>query len=366
MAIRVLVLEEPSINRAGIRSHLQTDPGIDLLGETADLGAALSAVAAGRPSVVILGARFYRKHGDAALRRLLRIPQAPAVLVLTEHEDACIAERAFRGGALGFLSNEVDAPTLAAAVRQVARREIVLDQRLGTTLLRRLAGGARVSQETPDRVLSQREIEVFRLSGQGMKAKEIAAELDISPRTVDVHRANIRVKLGIHGTHELMRTAMEWEHQRRHERRLLSLCDDGAPLLLVEDDEVDILSVQRALRESEIKARLVVARSAEEALRFLRSPDHPRPRLILLDLKMPGMNGDEFLAELRRDRALQSLPVVVLTGLGLEEDRARMYALGISGYLIKRSNSTEFTEMIGLLAQYWSLNEPPPPVAVRS
>jgi len=366
VAIRVLIIEEQSINRAGIRSHLETDPGIEVLGEVGDAAAGLSAVNVSQPDVVILGASFCRKRGEPVLRRLLKVSQPPAVLVLSEHEDAWIAERALRDGAMGYLSNEVNANTLASAVRQAARQEIVLDPRLGNRLLRHLATGFPTTQQDPPQVLSSREMEVFRLTGQGKEAKEIAAELSISSRTVDVHRANIRTKLRIQGTHELMRSAMEWEHHHRHERRLRAFCQERTPLLLVEDDEVDILSVQRALRELETETRLVVARSSDEALRFLRSPENPRPGLVLLDIKMPGMNGEEFLAEIRRDPDLHNLPVVVLTASRLEEDKARMYALGISGYLMKRANSAEFLEMVGLLAQYWSLNEPPPSPAPKS
>jgi DNA-binding NarL/FixJ family response regulator len=360
VAIRVLIIEEQSINRAGIRSHLETDPGIEVLGEVGDAAAGLSAVNASQPDVVILGASFCRTRGEPVLGRLLRVSQPPAVLVLSEREDAWIAERVLRHGAMGYLSNDVNANTLASAVRQAARQEIVLDPRLGNRLLRHLASGFPTSEQDPPQVLSSREMEVFRLTGQGKEAKEIAAELSISSRTVDVHRANIRTKLRIQGTHELMRSAMEWEHHHRHERRLRAFCQERTPLLLVEDDEVDILSVQRALRELETETRLVVARSADEALRFLRSPENPRPGLVLLDIKMPGMNGEEFLAEIRRDPDLRNLPVVVLTASRLEEDKSRMYALGISGYLMKRANSAEFLEMVGLLAQYWSLNEPPP------
>jgi DNA-binding NarL/FixJ family response regulator len=365
MAIRVLIVEEQSINRAGIRSHLQTDPGIELLGEVGDAAAGLSATMSGRPDVVVLGASLMRKQGDPLLGRLLGLGQPPAVLVLAEHEDAWIAERALRGGALGFLSNEVDAQTLTSAVRQVARQEVVLHPRLSGTLLRRLAGGPVSSAQDPPQLLSEREMEVFTLTGQGLEAKEIASELAISPRTVDVHRANIRAKLRIQGTHELMRKAMQWEQQRRHDRRLHAFCRERSPLLLVEDDEVDILSVERALRELGTGTRLVVARTADEALCFLRSPENPRPGLVLLDLKLPGMNGGEFLAEIRRDPALQNLPVVILTASRLEEDKVRMYALGIAGYLAKPASPAEFVEMVGLLAQYWSLNEAPPPAAAK-
>ncbi len=338
---------------------------IDVSGEASDLQVGLRVVNNSKPGVVLVGASLYRQEGDQLIRRLLDITPQPAVLILADQEDAWSAERALRAGALGYVSNRIEAPALAAAIRQVSRQQVVVSSEIKDALLRRLTGSTSATPKDPAQLLSEREMEIFVLTGKGLEAKEIAAQLSISPRTVDVHRANIRNKLGIQGAHELMRYAMLWEQHQQELERLRAFGRKASPLLLVEDDEVDILSVDRALQELGAEAKLVVARTAEEALTYLRNPGNTRPGLVLLDIKMPGMNGREFLVEVRKDPSLRSLPVVVLTASQLDEDKLGMHSLGITGYLTKPSNSAEFVQRLGLLAQYWGVNEPPPALPLK-
>ena len=276
------------------------------------------------------------------------------------------AERALKAGALGYVSPQHRGPGLVAAVRQVARRQVVVSPEIrGYPAAEPDREAARTRRRIPSRVLSEREMEVFELTGQGLEAKEIAARFSISPRTVDVHRANIRNKLGIQGAHELMRFAMLWAQQQQDGERMRAFGRKASPLLLVEDDEVDILNVDRALRELDAGVELVAARTAEEALTYLRTPDKPRPGLVLLDLKMPGMDGREFLATVRKDAALRSLPVVVLTASQLDEDKLRMHSLGITGYLTKPASPAEFSAAPGparpLLEHQRTSARPPAP-----
>ncbi len=360
MLICVFILEEQSVTRAGVRHHLENARGVKVVGEAADPAAGLKALMAAKPDVVIVGATFQGKRGDQILNRVLSLVPKSGILVLDEQADALAAEQAFKAGALGYLSNGADAETLLHAVRQVAQHRVAISPRMSEELLRRLSRSTRVTPKDPAERLSARELEVFLFTGKGLEAKQIASELEISPRTVDVHRANIRAKLGISGAHELMRYAMQWQQHRRYGERLRGFCGDRRPLLLVEDDEVDILSVERGLQELGAETTLVVTRTAEEALQYLRTPTNARPGLALLDLKLPGISGQELLEELRQDPDLASLPVVVLTASQLEDDKRGTYSKGIAGYLVKPTSSAEFVEMLGTLAQYWSLNEPPP------
>jgi CheY-like chemotaxis protein len=131
-------------------------------------------------------------------------------------------------------------------------------------------------------------------------------------------------------------------------------------ILLVEDDDVDVMNVERAFKKNNIRNPLFVAPNGIEALRLLREGEIPADRrLILLDLNMPRMNGIEFLRELRADPALRSTPVVVLTTSDDERDRVNAYDLNVAGYSVKPVTLSNFVEAMATLNKYWTLVELP-------
>lgn len=136
-------------------------------------------------------------------------------------------------------------------------------------------------------------------------------------------------------------------------------------ILLVEDDEVDIMNVQRAFKKGNILSPLFIAKNGLEALNILRDTTgnpaaipHTR-RLILLDLNMPKMGGIEFLQNLRNDENLKSIPVVVLTTSSQDRDLVEAYNLNVAGYLIKPVRFNHFVDLMTTLNKYWSLSEIP-------
>jgi CheY-like chemotaxis protein len=131
-------------------------------------------------------------------------------------------------------------------------------------------------------------------------------------------------------------------------------------ILLVEDDEVDVMNVRRAFRQSHIMNPIVVASDGIDALAMLRSGEVPSDRrLILLDLNMPRMNGIELLRELRADPALHATPVVVLTTSDDERDKVEAYNLHVAGYLLKPVTFGSFCDLMVTLNKYWMLVELP-------
>jgi CheY-like chemotaxis protein len=137
-------------------------------------------------------------------------------------------------------------------------------------------------------------------------------------------------------------------------------------ILLVEDDEVDVMNVQRALKKNNATAALYRAANGIEALAMLRSNSHISQNdnsrlLILLDLNMPEMGGLEFLKELRADPALCKLPVVILTTSMQDSDLATAYQYNVAGYIIKPITFSSFVEKIDVLNRYWSMSEMPSP-----
>jgi CheY-like chemotaxis protein len=131
-------------------------------------------------------------------------------------------------------------------------------------------------------------------------------------------------------------------------------------ILLVEDDEVDVMNVQRAFQKNHIANPLYVAGDGVEALERLRSGAIPKERrIVLLDLNMPRMSGIEFLRTLRADPELRSTTVVVLTTSNDDRDKVNAYDLNVAGYLLKPVTFSNFCEVMAALNRYWALVELP-------
>ena len=131
-------------------------------------------------------------------------------------------------------------------------------------------------------------------------------------------------------------------------------------VLLVDDDELDVMNVQRAFRKNNIQNPVFVAHDGVEGLERLRDGTVPSDRrIVLLDLNMPRMNGIEFLRELRGDPVLRTTTVVVLTTSAEDRDRVEAYDLNVAGYIIKPVTLVAFVEIMATLNKYWSVNELP-------
>ena len=136
--------------------------------------------------------------------------------------------------------------------------------------------------------------------------------------------------------------------------------DHALNILLVDDDEIDVMTVKRAFARANITNKLFVATDGIEALQLLRSDGIPASRrLVLLDLNMPRMNGIELLREIRADAALHALTVVVLTTSNEDRDRVEAYQLNVAGYLLKPVTFHAFAEVMSTLNKYWTLMEMP-------
>lgn len=131
-------------------------------------------------------------------------------------------------------------------------------------------------------------------------------------------------------------------------------------IMLVDDDEVDVMTVKRAFTKANITNKVYVATNGVEALEMLRSDQVPTSRrLVLLDLNMPRMNGIEFLREVRKDPVLANLTVVVLTTSNEDRDRVEAFQLNVAGYLLKPVTFSDFAEVMATLNKYWTLMELP-------
>jgi CheY-like chemotaxis protein len=131
------------------------------------------------------------------------------------------------------------------------------------------------------------------------------------------------------------------------------------PILLVEGDTVDVMTVKRAFVEIHVSNRVEVVGNGEEALKYLKDENNEKPCIILLDLNMPRMNGIEFLKVAKRDEILKMIPVVVLTTSEEERDKVDSFGLSVAGYMIKPVDYQQFVEAMRTINIYWTLSELP-------
>ena len=134
---------------------------------------------------------------------------------------------------------------------------------------------------------------------------------------------------------------------------------NSKPVLLVEDDSVDAMTIKRAFKDLNVANPLVHTLNGEEALEYLKSEENKKPCIILLDLNMPRMNGVELLKIIKADDVLKKIPVVVLTTSRDTEDKVETFGLSVAGYIVKPADYKKFVEAMRTIDIYWTLSELP-------
>ncbi len=138
------------------------------------------------------------------------------------------------------------------------------------------------------------------------------------------------------------------------------MSDSAIPILLVEDDHIDVMNVQRAFKKNNITNPLYIAFNGVEALNMLKGINgkpklNPTPQIILTDINMPKMNGLEFIQELRNDPDFKSISVFVVSTSNDENDKTEAYKLNVAGYILKPVSFEKFISAIAILGNYWNL-----------
>ncbi len=131
------------------------------------------------------------------------------------------------------------------------------------------------------------------------------------------------------------------------------------PILIIDDDDVDVMTIRRALKELHVSNPVNRAQHGEAALAHLRDAASERPCIILLDLNMPIMNGLEFLQNIKGDPEFKSIPVIMLTTSDEQKDKFRSFDLGVAGYMTKPVDYRQFVEMIRSIDMYWAISDMP-------
>jgi DNA-binding NarL/FixJ family response regulator len=207
---RVLVVDDHPIVRQGLALLIDQEPDLMVSGEAEEVQSALAAIADSRPDVLL---RDISRPGPDGidLRKTIRAtdPALP-VLVLSMHDEATDAGRARRAGATGYIMKQEATENVLVALRRILRGEMYVSDRVANTMLRQIASGAGKPSQAPIARLSDRELEVFRLIGEGHGTRQIAEELHLSVKTVESYQAHIKEKLALQSARDLVQRAIEW------------------------------------------------------------------------------------------------------------------------------------------------------------
>jgi DNA-binding NarL/FixJ family response regulator len=205
---RIFLVDDHPIVRQGLALLIDHELDLEVAGQAEDAAGALRGIRSVKPDLVLLDVSLKDGDGIELLKDLKAQDPSLPVLMLSMHDESLYAERALRAGARGYVMKQEAPAILLAAIRKVLDGEIYISGRMGATLLRRMVGGKRSESIMPMDRLTDRELEIFRLIGQGETMKEIAAKLFLSVKTVEAHREHIKDKLGLRTATELLRYAI--------------------------------------------------------------------------------------------------------------------------------------------------------------
>jgi len=212
---RIFLVDDHPLVREWLASMVALEPDLEVCGQAEEAAAALAVVPQARPDLMIVDLSLPRGSGLDLIKNMQAQFPAVRLLVLSMHDEASVAERAFRAGAHGYAVKRESGPRIIDGIRTVLEGKFYASPSLTAQLAGRMFGGAAHSGGSPEDLLSDRELEVFRLRGQGRSPKEIADRLGVSVKTVASYDARIKEKLGLGDAGELMREAVLWHDRQR-------------------------------------------------------------------------------------------------------------------------------------------------------
>ncbi len=214
-ASRILVVDDHPLFQEALRELIDREPGWRVCGKAADPTEAMRLAEETRPDMVIVDISLGGANGIDLIRELSAKYPDLAILVVSMHDESLYAERAIRAGAMGYVTKHEPPKTVKAAIQQVLAGEMYLSHKMATSLLAKLIHGEPDTRvESPFERLTDRELEVFRLLGQGKGARQIAEELKLSVATINSFRARIREKLQLKNSTELLLKAGNWVREQ--------------------------------------------------------------------------------------------------------------------------------------------------------
>lgn len=208
---RILIVDDHPTVREGLALRIGREPDLEVCGEAADMGEALRLVEETRPDVAVVDISLKSGSGIDLIKRIKDRDDHVRALVWSMHGESLYAERALRAGALGYVNKDQATSTIIEAIRRVLDGKIWLSESMSERLLQRTVGSARLNPaRSPIEALADRELEVFRMIGEGVKTADIADRLHLSIKTVETYRDRIRQKLDLADGTMLAHYATQW------------------------------------------------------------------------------------------------------------------------------------------------------------
>lgn len=209
---KVLVVDDHPIVRAGLAQLINREPDLAVCGDAEEMHSALQSIDELKPDILIVDISLNGPDGLDLLKSIrAKDPNLP-VLILSMHDESIYAERALRAGANGYIMKQEGTDRVLVALRRILNREIYVSDRVANQMLRQFVGGASGAsmRRSPLDDLSDRELEVLRLIGEGQGTRQIADGLHLSIKTVETYQGHLKDKLGLKNSRELVQYAIQW------------------------------------------------------------------------------------------------------------------------------------------------------------
>ncbi|MGI9115987.1 MAG: response regulator [Chthoniobacterales bacterium] len=208
--VRLFLVDDHAVVRDGLAQLIESEPDLTVCGEAASAEEAVEAAMRLKPDLAVVDVTLGSVNGMELIKNLKAIQPKLLVLVLSMHDETYYAERALRAGASGYVMKREARDRIMQAIHTVLSGEIYVSDRINKTLLHQYFHRPDGKAQSPISRLSDRELEVLTLLGQGISSKNIGDRLHLSAKTVDSHRTHMKEKLGLAGAPELIRFAYEW------------------------------------------------------------------------------------------------------------------------------------------------------------
>ncbi|HPF70470.1 MAG TPA: response regulator transcription factor [Candidatus Krumholzibacteria bacterium] len=206
---RLMIVDDHPLVRSGIRSLLQLEGDLEVCGEAEDQDDALAQIAVEQPDLVLVDISLKNSNGLNLLKEIAQNYPGVMTLAVSMHDEYTYAFRCLKAGAKGYIMKQEGTEKILEAIRCVLDGKTYLSPAMTQNAVEQLGQG-KAAGASPVEVLSNRELELFQLTGQGKEISEIAEIMNISPRTVEVHRSHIKKKLGLRTSTDIFQAAYEW------------------------------------------------------------------------------------------------------------------------------------------------------------